>query len=323
MPLACCSARAARRHRSSAGSGGAEVVALQLAVVAALEVQRVGPVDQHEHRLQQVVAVGAPADDVQEQVQLGRRRQVVQRAFMRAAGPSRRARIVTAGGASRRGLDPAFGAARQADVPAELLEAGFAAGQRLRCARRARGGRAASRTARPAARARRAPRSASASRSAIALLRRPASASTHVAGLPARLRQAWCRAARSAPVAPLARVAAQLEGRAAARAPGRTSTRTLSRPLSTCDAVGMRRSAGWRSRRSTASASSARSRAPRSRAALHRLDFQPRQRLASAPRWRRRGRAPRARRGALRRAGRIAHSTSPRWAAISVSGRAA
>ena len=45
----------------------------------ALEVQRVAPVDQHEHRLQQVVAVGAPADDVQEQVELGRRRQVVER----------------------------------------------------------------------------------------------------------------------------------------------------------------------------------------------------------------------------------------------------
>jgi hypothetical protein len=38
------------------------------------------PVEQHEDRLQQVVAVGAPAGDVQEQVQLGRRRHVVQRA---------------------------------------------------------------------------------------------------------------------------------------------------------------------------------------------------------------------------------------------------
>ena len=57
-----------------------EVVPLQPSVGAPLDVQRVAPVDQHEHRLQQVVAVGASPDHVQEQVQLGRRRDVVDRA---------------------------------------------------------------------------------------------------------------------------------------------------------------------------------------------------------------------------------------------------
>ena len=74
VPVACCSARAARSTRSSAGSGGAQVFAAERAAGAQLEVQRVVPVDQHEDRLQQVVAVGAPAGDVQEQVELGRRR---------------------------------------------------------------------------------------------------------------------------------------------------------------------------------------------------------------------------------------------------------
>src|SRR3954462_13778006 len=40
--------------------------------------QGVVPVDQHEGRLQQVIAVGPPAGDVQEQVELGRRRNVVE-----------------------------------------------------------------------------------------------------------------------------------------------------------------------------------------------------------------------------------------------------
>src|SRR6201985_2084562 len=75
QPLACCSARAARRLRSSAGRGRAEsrraeVVPAQQAVVTALDVQRVGPVDQDEDGLQQVVAVGPSSRDVQEQVQL-------------------------------------------------------------------------------------------------------------------------------------------------------------------------------------------------------------------------------------------------------------
>ena len=87
-PLAACSARAARRHRSSAGSGAPRSWRRQPAVVAALDVQRVAPVDQHEHRLQQVIAVGAPADDMQEQVELGRRR----RRRRARARPSRSAR---------------------------------------------------------------------------------------------------------------------------------------------------------------------------------------------------------------------------------------
>ena len=109
----------------------------QAAVVAALEVQRVAPVDQHEQRLQQVVAVGAPADDVQEQVQLGRRRHVVERAQRSSAcsravelDPHRRpaaaarASAATAPSAKR----------REVDAPAELLEAGA---RGLRRARRA------------------------------------------------------------------------------------------------------------------------------------------------------------------------------------------
>ena len=41
--------------------------------------QRVTPIDQHENRLQQVVAVGAATRDVQKQVQFGRRRDIMQR----------------------------------------------------------------------------------------------------------------------------------------------------------------------------------------------------------------------------------------------------
>jgi hypothetical protein len=90
---ACSGARHAGTGRRRAGR--AEVVALQPAVVAPFEVQRVAPVDQHEGRLQQVVAVGASADHVQEQVQLGRRRQVVQGCAGLIA--SRRTRTVTLG----------------------------------------------------------------------------------------------------------------------------------------------------------------------------------------------------------------------------------
>jgi hypothetical protein len=49
------------------------------AVGAYVEVQRVAVVDQLEDGLQQVVAVRAPARHVQEQVQLGRGRAAVQR----------------------------------------------------------------------------------------------------------------------------------------------------------------------------------------------------------------------------------------------------
>src|SRR5256885_10844618 len=42
--------------------------------------QRVMPVQQHEDRLQKVIAIGAAAGDVEEQVELGRSRHVVERA---------------------------------------------------------------------------------------------------------------------------------------------------------------------------------------------------------------------------------------------------
>ncbi len=76
---AACRARAARRHRSSAGSAAPSVVAAQQAVGARLDMERVAPVDQHHQRFEQVQAVGAAADDVQEEVELGRRRHVVDR----------------------------------------------------------------------------------------------------------------------------------------------------------------------------------------------------------------------------------------------------
>ena len=62
------------------GQLGEAVVAGEPAVAAQLEVERVAPVDQHHQRMEQMHAVGALADDVQEQVQLGRRRDVVERA---------------------------------------------------------------------------------------------------------------------------------------------------------------------------------------------------------------------------------------------------
>jgi hypothetical protein len=48
---------------------------MHLAVVAARELDRVREVDRREERLERVVAVGAPAGDVQEEVDLRRRRQ--------------------------------------------------------------------------------------------------------------------------------------------------------------------------------------------------------------------------------------------------------
>ncbi|WP_246188894.1 hypothetical protein [Pandoraea anapnoica] len=49
-----------------------------LSVVAALEMQRVGPVDQLKDGLQFVIPIRPLSDDVQEQVQLGRGRAVTQ-----------------------------------------------------------------------------------------------------------------------------------------------------------------------------------------------------------------------------------------------------
>ena len=55
-----------------------ERAALELAVAAALHMQGVGPVDEHEDRLQQVIAVRPLADDVQEEIELGRRGEVME-----------------------------------------------------------------------------------------------------------------------------------------------------------------------------------------------------------------------------------------------------
>ena len=151
VPLAACSARAARRHRSSAGSGGAEVVARQRGRRArSSKCRRVAPVDQHEHRLQQVVAVGAPPDHVQEQVQLGRRRHVVERAQAHGVGSVQRGRAAVHRRRRRRAAPAACRRreARQVDRPAELLEAGPGCSGGAGSARRARAGRAASRAAR-------------------------------------------------------------------------------------------------------------------------------------------------------------------------------
>jgi hypothetical protein len=66
--------------RSSAGKRRAKVMTGQLAILPPLEMQRIAPVDQHEDRLQQVIAVGAFPDHMEKRVQLGRRRDVVERA---------------------------------------------------------------------------------------------------------------------------------------------------------------------------------------------------------------------------------------------------
>ena len=152
VPLSACSARAARRHRSSAGSGGAQVVARQRAVAAPLEVQRVAPVDQHEHRLQQVIAVGAAADHVQEQVQLGRRRHVVTAPAASWCAVQLRAQPHHRAAPARRASD----VARCRSVPGRRASPAARSRSRARIGRagsprRARAGRAASRTRRAAA----------------------------------------------------------------------------------------------------------------------------------------------------------------------------
>jgi len=55
--------------------GLAQIMAGDALVCAGFDVERVVPVDEREHGLQQVVTVRAPAHDVQEQVELGRGRQ--------------------------------------------------------------------------------------------------------------------------------------------------------------------------------------------------------------------------------------------------------
>ncbi|MEY4345802.1 MAG: hypothetical protein RL032_1634, partial [Pseudomonadota bacterium] len=50
-----------------------------LTVRAQVKVQRVAPINQHESRLQQVVAVRTPPSDVQKEIKFGRGRYVVER----------------------------------------------------------------------------------------------------------------------------------------------------------------------------------------------------------------------------------------------------
>jgi hypothetical protein len=160
QPLAAAArARRAGTGRRPAAPGPGRGAAA--AVVAALEVQRVGPVDQHEGRLQQVIAVGAPA----------RRRAGTGSAWPAPAG--RTGRAASHGGragpfqgsagdarardggrlARRASMQPS--ASRACRPPAELLEACAAAG----AARRRPGpagqpvGQARSGSARPARRA--------------------------------------------------------------------------------------------------------------------------------------------------------------------------
>ena len=93
VPARACRSRCARpgwRPRPAAGRGrragpgrrpataAPRSSRLRRAVGAQLEMQRVAPVDQHEDRLQQVHAVGPAPDDVQEEVELGGRRNVVE-----------------------------------------------------------------------------------------------------------------------------------------------------------------------------------------------------------------------------------------------------
>ena len=61
------------------GRAFAQVFAGDAAIGTVLNVQRVAPVNEHEDRLHQVVAVGAPPRNVQEQVELCRGWQVVER----------------------------------------------------------------------------------------------------------------------------------------------------------------------------------------------------------------------------------------------------
>ena len=56
----------------------AEVFPADLAVRPKFKMKRVAPVNQHENGLDQVVAIAASACDMQEQVELGRRADVIQ-----------------------------------------------------------------------------------------------------------------------------------------------------------------------------------------------------------------------------------------------------
>ena len=296
VPLAACSARAARRHRSSAGSAAPRSWRARRPSVAAFEVQRVAPVDQHEHRLQQVVAVVAAADDMQEQVQLGRRRHVVQR----AQRPSRSGALQP--DPQRR---PAGGcrARRSDDPPSELRQVDL---DQPSCSKPALGRRHGSRRRWPRPPASQSNSAASGSGSPNALARqcvevvddacsplgRP---STTCAGRPA------CRAPRGAErrvadaARPRCRDAAQLEctGDAARRLAGVRSTPTTGEPASRSTRRSSRRRAGG-TRMPPARAPRARSPAARRREPRRAFTAATRsraQRLAQHVVARRRGRA--------------------------------
>ena len=74
VPAAACRARAARTTRSdSAGDTRRALGPLDRAVLADRDGQRVAQIDELKDSLQLVVAVRAPAGDVEEEIQLGRR----------------------------------------------------------------------------------------------------------------------------------------------------------------------------------------------------------------------------------------------------------
>ena len=64
----------ARLHRFTI----AQVLASDLTVATQFKMQRVAPVDQHEDGLEQVIAVGPAACDVQKHIELGRGWNIVQ-----------------------------------------------------------------------------------------------------------------------------------------------------------------------------------------------------------------------------------------------------
>ena len=76
QPVARCSSRAARTHEVRLGRrcSAGPAIALDAARRQWLEADLVAPVEQLEERLQVVITVGAAAGDMQEQVELGRRR---------------------------------------------------------------------------------------------------------------------------------------------------------------------------------------------------------------------------------------------------------
>ena len=224
VPLACLQRSGPRagtgRRRAARGRGRG---AASRPSSRQLEVQRVGPVDQHEGRLQQVVAVGAAADDVQEEVELGGRGQVVQ--GMRAvglhgaagrSGPGRTNRRIQHHAAASRRRDCVAPRSRPSPWRAERSPASPAARSRLRLphVRRARpgppasqSGSAASGTSSPSA-------SRDSSSSNPAKRRRPRTVSQHVTARAAQraLRPRWVPSGEIRRSSPLLACALQFEG---------------------------------------------------------------------------------------------------------------